>query len=71
MVGCKYPFLIPFCLPYGKADGGPSPVLPRDRGNDYSFTLGRLGAGPPSTFAQLGSDIFFKQGQPQNDCSIE
>jgi hypothetical protein len=46
-----------FCLPKGK------PILPhllRCRGlavEYYSFALGRLEAGVPSTFAQLGSDL--------------
>ena len=44
-----------FCLPCGKADD--TPQFLRYRGfavSDYSFTLGRLGSGASSAFAQLG-----------------
>jgi hypothetical protein len=51
-----------FCWPYGPRVSGPSgkpmtAYLLRCQGlavNDYSFALGRLAAGLPSTFDQLG-----------------
>jgi len=49
-----------------KADATPSSSLPRLAVDDYSFDLGRLEAGAPSTFAQLRfykiimSDVFLQ-----------